>query len=291
MNAADSSPAQSSLAPPSPAPSSPARRPGRAGRRAWLATSLALALLGAAAVVGAAVTAADARTGAADAGAPTAGSTPGSMSGSAPGTASVAGPARTADDLPAGALADATWIATTAATTEVPERALRAYAGAALAVGASHPGCGLGWNGLAAVGLVESVHGTIDGGVLLDDGTSRPRVVGVPLDGDGVAAIGDTDGGRWDGDTTWDRAVGPLQVIPTTWVEHGTDGDGDGVADPFQVDDAALTAARYLCDAGGDLTTPEGWTAALAAYNADADYARRVTQAAQDYAQGRPATG
>lgn len=290
MSPAGPAPAPSSL----PSPPSRAGRPGRAGHRAWLATSLTLALLGTAAVGGAAVTAADARTGAAGSGAPTTGTTAGSRTGSLPGTTSapsVAGPARSTDDLPAGALADVTWVATTAAATGVPERALRAYAGAALAVGASHPGCGLGWNGLAAVGLVESVHGTIDDTVLLDDGTSRPPVVGVPLDGDGVAAIGDTDGGRWDGDTTWDRALGPLQVIPTTWVEHGADGDGDGVADPFQVDDAALTAARYLCDAGGDLTTAEGWTAALTAYNADAAYARRVTQAAQDYAQGRPATG
>ena len=38
--------------------------------------------------------------------------------------------------------------------------------------------------------------------------------------------------GRLDGDDTWDRAVGPMQFIPSTWAWSGRDGDGDGVAQP-----------------------------------------------------------
>ncbi|WP_447407116.1 lytic murein transglycosylase, partial [Clostridium perfringens] len=81
---------------------------------------------------------------------------------------------------------------------------------------------------------------------------------GPALDGDGVAAIADTDGGRWDGDTLWDRAVGPMQFIPDTWSRWGADGNGDGAADPNQIDDAALATARYLCGASA-MTDAAGW--------------------------------
>ena len=66
-----------------------------------------------------------------------------------------------------------------------------------------------------------------------------------------VAAIPDTDNGRWDGDKVWDRAVGPMQFIPATWQGAGRDGDGDGVANPNDIDDAALAAADYLCPSSG----------------------------------------
>ncbi len=44
--------------------------------------------------------------------------------------------------------------------------------------------------------------------------------------------------------------MGPLQFIPSTWRSWGVDANGDGVADPNQIDDAALAAGRYLCAAG-----------------------------------------
>ena len=70
-----------------------------------------------------------------------------------------------------------------------------------------------------------------------------PRITGPPLDGRGVASIPDSDGGRWDGDATWDRAVGPMQFIPTTWRSLGRDGNADRVADPNNLFDAAVSAA------------------------------------------------
>ncbi|MGO2634339.1 MAG: lytic murein transglycosylase [Galactobacter sp.] len=79
----------------------------------------------------------------------------------------------------------------------------------------------------------------------------RPGIYGIALNGgDKVAAIPDTDQGKLDGDTKWDRAVGPMQFIPSTWASVKQDGNGDGMVDVQQIDDAALSAGIYLCDAG-----------------------------------------
>ena len=76
-----------------------------------------------------------------------------------------------------------------------------------------------------------------------------PPIVGIPLDGrPGVAEIKDTDGGKWDGDTTYDRAVGPMQFSPAAGATFGVDGDGDGKIDPFDIDDA--TVGREVTCAG-----------------------------------------
>jgi len=55
-----------------------------------------------------------------------------------------------------------------------------------------------------------------------------------------------------------------MQFIPSTWQLAGRDGNGDGTADPFNIDDAALSAATCLAllrvgshDKGGLRTTPE----------------------------------
>jgi murein DD-endopeptidase MepM/ murein hydrolase activator NlpD len=46
-------------------------------------------------------------------------------------------------------------------------------------------------------------------------------------------------------------AIGWMQFMPSTWIRWGTDGNGDGVADPWNPDDAIVSAARYLAAAGG----------------------------------------
>lgn len=179
---------------------------------------------------------------------------------------------------------DAEWLGTAAAHTGIPARALRAYVNAAVAANESAPKCGIGWNTLAAVGFVESAHGTYGGGSLSPAGQASGPIVGPSLNGAGFAAIADTDGGALDGDASWDHAVGPMQFIPSTWRIAGRDGNGDGAADPFNIDDAALSAATYLCGHGRDLTTAQGWTAAIYAYNQSDAYIRQVSSQATAYA-------
>ena len=46
-------------------------------------------------------------------------------------------------------------------------------------------------------------------------------------------------------------AVGWMQFMPDTWMRWGVDANGDGLADPWNPDDAVYAAARYLAAAGG----------------------------------------
>ena len=177
---------------------------------------------------------------------------------------------------------DSGWAARLSAATGVPARALLAYASADLTVDAEQPGCGLGWNTVAAIGAIESAHGMLDGGQLGSDGYPVPAIRGPALDGGAYAGIHDSDGGVWDGDADWDRAVGPMQFIPTTWAKWGADGNGDGIADPNQIDDAALATARYLC-AAGSVTGTQNWRAAVFSYNHLDSYVDDVAAIANRY--------
>lgn len=188
-------------------------------------------------------------------------------------------------------LAASSWVARTAAVTAIPTRVLTAYAGASLRMARARPGCGIGWNTLAGIGAVESVHGSYGDASVSANGTVGPPILGVPLDGsEGVMSIPDTDDGMLDGDSEWDRAMGPMQFIPTTWQRYAQDGNGDGQTDPHQIDDAVLTAAAYLCEHGGDLTTDAGWNAAVAAYNQSRPYALDVADRAAAYTETPSAT-
>lgn len=158
----------------------------------------------------------------------------------------------------------------------IPSTALAAYQLAAARETTRDPGCGIPWTLLAAIGRVESDHGRFAGAVLHTDGLSTPPVIGIALDGVGTEVIRDTDHGRLDGDTTYDRAVGPMQFIPSTWAVYGVDADGDGQANPFDIYDAAAAAADYLCAAGGNLTTPAGVQRAVLAYNHSEPYLAAV---------------
>lgn len=179
---------------------------------------------------------------------------------------------------------DPGWVAATSDRLGIPERALAAYAGAALVLAEESPECGIGWNTIAAIGEVESIHGTIHGSTIRDDGVAEPAIVGIRLDGTSTQRVEDTDGGALDGDTEFDRAVGPMQFIPQTWRHFARDGSGRGDPDPQNIDDAALTAAAYLCASGGDLTDGANWIAAIHAYNPTIDYNNRVAEAANRYA-------
>lgn len=183
-------------------------------------------------------------------------------------------------------LADSDWLEARAQATDIPRRVLAAYAAATLRVAESYPQCRLGWNTLPGIGATETLHGTYRGSSTAEDGRVSPAIYGPALDGSpGVMAIADTDQGRLDADRRWDRAVGPLQFIPSTWAYLGQDANGDGTADPHNIDDAALTAAVYLCQEGRDLTTDEGWQQAVLAYNRSVAYANQVASSAENYGQ------
>jgi membrane-bound lytic murein transglycosylase B len=185
-----------------------------------------------------------------------------------------------------GGIADAVepgWLDSVSASTDIPRRALAAYAGASQRLAAEQPGCHIGWTTLAGIGHIESGHASYGGAELLADGTTDRAIRGPALDGVRFKAIPDSDGGAWDGDSEWDRAVGPVQFIPQTWVRWGADGNGDGATNPNQIDDAVLAAARYLCHSG-DLSGTEGWRDAIFSYNHDSAYVDAVAQQAAEYA-------
>jgi membrane-bound lytic murein transglycosylase B len=179
---------------------------------------------------------------------------------------------------------DPAWLTASSKATQIPRRVLRAYVTATAQVNESDPRCEIAWNTIAAIGRIESVHGAVNGSRIGDDGVARPRIRGIALDGDGVRAIADTDGGDLDGDRTWDRAVGPMQFIPTTWARWASDGDGDGRTNPQDVDDAALATGRYLCGTGKQLGSRDGWLRAVVTYNQSTAYVRKTSRTATGYA-------
>ncbi|WP_433855844.1 lytic transglycosylase [Streptomyces kronopolitis] len=163
----------------------------------------------------------------------------------------------------------------------LPATVLAAYKKAESALDGSDPGCRLPWQLLAGIGKVES--GQARGGAVDAEGTTLQPILGPQLNGHGFARITDTDGGRYDGDVTHDRAVGPMQFIPSTWSQGGpdrtgwgADGNGDGKKDPNNVYDAALAAGRYLCAGGRDLSDQGDLDHAILGYNNSDAYLRTV---------------
>jgi membrane-bound lytic murein transglycosylase B len=146
--------------------------------------------------------------------------------------------------------------------------AYQAYTQSVAVLAAERPSCGLRWELLAAIGKTESNHGA---GRLDAAGNSTSPIVGIPIGRD-------SDGGVLDLDPQRDHAVGPMQFIPTTWARWGTDANGDGLADPHNIFDAAVAAGRYLCAAASDLTlnTKDGVVRAILAYNPSETYLRVV---------------
>jgi peptidoglycan hydrolase CwlO-like protein len=103
-------------------------------------------------------------------------------------------------------------------------------------------GFGPDWYILAAVGKVESNHGE---------------------------SMGPSSAG----------AMGPMQFMPSTWETSGVDGDGDGVANVMDPEDAIPAAASYLKDGGA----PQDWYRALYSYNHADWYVKKVLAVAEAY--------
>lgn len=171
----------------------------------------------------------------------------------------------------------------------IPLVAHDAYRSASGAAATVMDTCEVDWTVVAGIGQVESRHGRIDGEHELSAaGDVEPPIRGRALDGTrGTQTIVDTDDGELDGDATWDRAMGPLQFIPTTWRELGRDGNGDGTADPDNLYDAALTAVAHLClREPGDYRDRGELRRALIAYNASGRYADDVLRWIDRYRAG-----
>ena len=77
-------------------------------------------------------------------------------------------------------------------------------------------------------------------------------------------------------------ALGWMQFMPSTWMRWGTDADGDGIANPWDPEDAIYSAARYLAAAGGQTDLARG----IFAYNHADWYVRDVLELAQAFAGG-----
>ena len=176
---------------------------------------------------------------------------------------------------------------TTPDGTGIPVRALEGYRLAVSLIDSADPDCNIDWALLAAIGSVESNHARFGGNQLDSAGVAQPGIIGIPLNGsNGTARITDSDGGLLDRDNVFDRAVGPMQFIPSTWRVAGADADGDGVKNPQSMADAAAASAIYLCSGPGDLSQQGDLRAAILRYNASDSYVQKVTGIASMYRPG-----
>src|SRR6478735_9121149 len=187
--------------------------------------------------------------------------------------ASVSDAGGTAGGIAPGIEGDTAQVVATTSTSGIPAAALAAYQRAETVINAADKGCHLSWQLVAAIGRVESDHGRTNGNSRDADGVAEPGIFGLPLNGThGTSTISDTDAGQYDADAKYDRAVGLMQFIPSTWSVVGVDADGDGQRNPQDINDAALATAVYLCSGDDDLSSTAGQRSAVFRYNHSAAY-------------------
>jgi hypothetical protein len=71
-------------------------------------------------------------------------------------------------------------------------------------------------------------------------------------------------------------ALGPMQFLPDTWIAYGVDGDRDGTADVWDLDDALAGATHLLCANG--VANEATRASAIWNYNHSWSYVRRVLE-------------
>ncbi len=165
----------------------------------------------------------------------------------------------------------------------IPTMALTAYRNAERMMATSDPGCGISWNLLAGIGRIESGHA--NGGATDARGTAVRPIYGPSLDGTlpgNEVVVQSSTAGR----VSYARAMGPMQFLPGTWARYASDGDGDGTADPQNIFDATLAAARYLCSGGLNLRDQSQVLSSILRYNNSMPYAQNVLGWAAAYATG-----
>ncbi|HEX9339324.1 MAG TPA: lytic transglycosylase, partial [Pseudonocardiaceae bacterium] len=161
----------------------------------------------------------------------------------------------------------------------IPGVVLDAYLKAQNTLASQEPNCHLPWWLLAGIGKIES--GQAENGEVDQQGNTLRPILGPELDGQhGYARLPAILGGRWTGDTVWERAVGPMQFLPSTWLEWG------GGGNPNNVYDSALAAGKYLCNGGRNLSDPAQQAAAVFSYNHSDSYVKIVLIWANAYRNG-----
>jgi hypothetical protein len=189
------------------------------------------------------------------------------------------------------------WATKISAATGIPVVAVAAYGYGQLLMQHDRPTCHLGWTTLAGIGEVESDHGRAGGAILNDNGRSAPPINGPALDGhNGRMLVKDTDAGAYDGDATYDHQMGPMHLLPSVWATYRVDADGDGIMDPYDIDDASAALARYLCSGPEDLNALAGWQTAVGRFRSavapdSAAYESSVFKAADSYGQRTSSIG
>ncbi len=166
---------------------------------------------------------------------------------------------------------------------QIPAMALSAYRNAEQKMNETNPECGISWNLLAGIGRIESMHA--NGGATDARGTALQPIYGPTLDGSlpGNEVIVQSSTPER---IIYARAMGPMQFLPGTWSRYAADGDGDGKADPQNLYDSTLSAARYLCSGGLNLRDQSNVMSAILRYNNSMPYARNVLGWAAAYATG-----
>jgi membrane-bound lytic murein transglycosylase B len=174
-------------------------------------------------------------------------------------------------------------VVTSPGALRIPAMALSAYRNAEMMMARAYPACGISWNLLAGIGRIESMHA--NGGATDTHGNPLNPIYGPALDGSlpgNEIIVAGSQAGR----VSYARAMGPMQFLPGTWSRYASDGDGDGKADPQNLFDAALAAARYLCSGNLNLRDPSQVMTAILRYNNSVAYARNVLGWAGAYATG-----
>jgi len=162
--------------------------------------------------------------------------------------------------------------------------ALEAYRNAERLMSLAQPNCGVSWNLLAGIGRIESLHA--NNGATDARGTAVRPIYGPTLDGSLAGNEIIVQSMAPSGQPTYARAMGPMQFLPGTWARYASDGDGDGRADPQNLFDASLAAARYLCSGGLNLRDQSQVLSSILRYNNSMPYARNVLGWAAAYATG-----
>jgi len=164
----------------------------------------------------------------------------------------------------------------------IPALALMAYRNAERVMARAMPGCGVSWNLLAGIGRIESMHAF--GGATDARGNTINPIYGPALDGTlpGNEIIVQSPAAN--GGVVYARAAGPMQFLPDTWARYAADGQ----ANPQNLFDSTLAAARYLCSGGLNLRDQSQVVTAVMRYNNSMPYTQNVLGWAAAYATGVP---